>query len=170
MQNGIWHLGQIPPKSGHPKTPQVRRAQITIGPRPSIAARSPRGIASRGATSASLEGPPSRPLEARAVSASLVAPSAEPSVGPRHGGNLRLARDHPRQTEAAAQPPDGTGRIYSPTTPRHGRGGQAVSDGSSWRRPSCHTADVTGVSSTCARHCAAIPGTVQDCGALCGLA
>jgi len=37
-------------------------------------------------------------------------------------GDLRLARDHPRRAGTAAQPPDGTGRIYSSTTPRHGAG------------------------------------------------
>ena len=46
-----------------------------------------RSLASRGATSASLEGPPPRPLETQAISASLEAPSIEPPAGPRNGGN-----------------------------------------------------------------------------------
>jgi len=37
-------------------------------------------------------------------------------------GDLRLARDHPQRVGTAAQPPDGTGRIYSSTTPRHRAG------------------------------------------------
>ena len=37
-------------------------------------------------------------------------------------GKLRLARDPPRRTMAAAQPPDGIGCIYLPTTPRQGAG------------------------------------------------
>jgi len=57
------------------------------------------------------------------------------------------------------------GHINSPTTPQHGAG----SDGVSWRRPPCRTADVTGVPSDCARHCDAILGAGQICGALCGL-
>ena len=78
--------------------------------------------------SASLEGRPSGPLDARTDSASLEAPSAEPSTGPQCGGNLRLVQDYPRRTEATAQPPRWTGRIYSPTTPRR------VADGVSRRQ------------------------------------
>ena len=44
------------------------------------------------------------------------------------------------------------------------------SGGASRRRSPCHTANVTGVSSTCTCHCAAIPGAGQVCGAQCGLA
>jgi len=51
-----------------------------------------------------------------------------------------------------------------------GGGWRTVSGGVSWRWPSCHTADVTGVSSACTHHCAAIPGAGRDCGTLCGLA
>jgi len=69
------------------------------------------------AISASLEASPPRPpaahhisaspegrkptLERQANSASFETPSAEPSVGPRLGGKLRLTRGHPRQTERA---------------------------------------------------------------------
>ena len=58
--------------------------------------------------SASLEGRPSGPLDARTDSASLEAPSVEPSMGPRRRSNLRLIRDCLWQTGATAQPPDGT--------------------------------------------------------------
>ena len=115
-----------------PSPLQVREVQVTLGPRPSATVRPFRGLASRGANSASLEGSPPRPLGAKAISASLETPLAEPSAGPPRGGKLHLARDHPRQTVAATQPPDGTGRIYSPTTPRHGAGvrwSQAASTG-----------------------------------------
>jgi hypothetical protein len=60
------------------------------------------------AISDSLEGRPSGPLNARTDTASLKAPSAEPSTGPRRKRNLRLVRDRPRRTGAAAQPPDET--------------------------------------------------------------
>jgi hypothetical protein len=114
--------------------------KCTLSPRPSTTAQPFRGLASRGGNSASLEGSPPRPLEAQANSASPKTPLAEPSAGPRRGGKLCLARDHPRQTVAAAQLPDGTGRIYSPTTPRHGR----ESDGVKWRQPASATTPHSG--------------------------
>ena len=46
-----------------------------------------RGLASHGGNSASLEGSPPRPLEAQANSASPKTHLAEPSAGPRRGGN-----------------------------------------------------------------------------------
>ena len=75
-----------------------------------------------------------------------------PAEAPRSTGKLHLARDHPRQTMAAAQPPDGTG------------------PGVNRRRPLRRTADMTSVASICSEPCATIPGAMQVCGALCGLA
>jgi len=60
------------------------------------------------AISDSLEGRPSGPLDARTDSASLEAPSVEPSTGPRRRSNLCLVRDCPRRTGATTQPPEGT--------------------------------------------------------------
>ena len=72
------------------------------------------------AISDSLEGRPSGSHDARTDSASLEAPSVEPSTGPQHGRNLHLVRDRPRRTGAAAQPPDGTGALTH--QPLHGMG------------------------------------------------
>ena len=138
-QNRIRHPGWILPKLGRPKPLQVRKAQVTLDPRPGTAIRTPKASLTVEEISASLEGSLPRTLEAKAISdsleghpsgpvdvrtdsASLEAPSAEPSTRPQHRSDLRLVRDHPRRTEAAAQPLDGTGRIYSPTTRRHGAG------------------------------------------------
>ena len=159
---GIWvesSPGAVPTsKLGCPKPLQVRKAQATLGPQPSTMVRPLRCLAGCGAISALLEDSPPRPLEAKAISASLETPSAEPPVGPRHGRKLRLAQDHPRQTGAAAQPPDGIGRINSPTTPRHGAGLRWCRAASAGVGHHVATADVTGVPSAYARHYAAIPG------------
>jgi len=122
-QNRIRHPGWILPKLGHPKPLQVRKAQVTLGPRPSTTIRPPKASLTVEEIFASLEGSlprtleakaisdlleghPSGPLDARTDSASLEAPSAEPSTGPRRKRNLRLIRDRPRRTGVAAQPPD----------------------------------------------------------------
>jgi len=63
------------------------KLEYALGPRPNATVRPIRGLTSRGAISASLEGSLPRPLDAQAISASLEAPSAEPSTDPQHGGN-----------------------------------------------------------------------------------
>ena len=152
-QNTAQHMAQI--LFGHEKL------EYALGPRPNATVRPIRGLTSRRAISASLEGFLSRGPSTRKQSpprSRLPQPSPPRTLGT---GETPPRSSPPRQTEVAAQPPDGTGRTNSPTTPRHGVGVrwcQTVSDGVSWRRPPCHIADVTGVSSTCARHCAAIPG------------
>ena len=168
-QNRIRHPDRILPNSDD-------RSLFRYGKSKSLSAHGPaprygpsKASLTEDEISSSLEGHPSGPLDARTDSASLEDPSAEPSTRPRGRSNLCLVRDHLWRTEATAQLPHWTGRIYSPTTPRRGHGWRTVSGGVSWHWPSCHTADVTGVSSACTRHCAAIPGAGRDCGALCGL-
>ena len=125
-----------------------------------------RGLASRGATSAPLEGPPPRPLEAKAISDSLEGRPLGPLDAWTDSTSPETALGGP---ERRPNRPTGRGALLANYSMAWG-GGWAVSGDVSWRRPSCRTADVTGVPSACARHCAAIPGTGQDCGALCGLA
>ena len=66
------------------------KLEYTLGPRPNNTVWPIRGLTSRGAISASLEGSLPRPLDARANSASLEAPSAKPYADPQHGGNSAL--------------------------------------------------------------------------------
>jgi hypothetical protein len=115
MQNTIKTLGPNPPLEQYCRP--CRDAQILsgykkpkriLGPRPNATMWLFRGLTDRKTTSATLEASPPRPQATRPISASLEAPSAEPSAEPRRGGKLRLIRDPPRHTEAASQPPDGT--------------------------------------------------------------
>ena len=64
--------------------------EYTLGPRTNATVRPIRGLTSRGAISVSLEGSLPRPPDVQAISASLEAPSIEPSADPRHGGNSAL--------------------------------------------------------------------------------
>jgi len=152
--NGIWHSGRTSPQTrtpesffryGRPKTPSAH------------------GPASRhDPLEASLAVEPPPPRSRALAGSSRSAGSLRLARGPLYRaprkasarGDLRLARDHPRRAGTAAQPPDGTGRIYSSTTPRHRAG-------VSWRRLSHRTVDVIGVPSACADHCTAIPGAGQ---------
>ena len=61
--------------------------EYALGPRTNATVRPIRGLISRRAISASLEGSLPRPLAVQAISDSLEAPSVEPSTNPRHGGN-----------------------------------------------------------------------------------
>ena len=106
-----------------------------MGPRPSTTVRPLRGSAGQGAASNSLEGRPPRPLDARTDSASLEAPLAETSTGPRHGHNLRLVSDHPRWAGAASQPLDRTSAVIAQPLHSIGGGSQMVSGGLSRHRP-----------------------------------
>ena len=63
------------------------KLEYALGPQPNDTVWPIRGLTSRGAISASLEGSLPRPLAVQAISDSLEAPSAEPSADPRHGGN-----------------------------------------------------------------------------------
>ena len=58
--------------------------EYALGPQNNATVRPIRGLISRGAISASLEGSLPRPLDVQVISDSLEAPSAE---DPRHGGN-----------------------------------------------------------------------------------
>ena len=112
-QNAAQPMAQI--LFGHEKL------EYAPGPWTNAMVRPIRGLTSRGAISASLEGSLPRPPDVQAISASLEAPSIEPSADPRHGETPPRSSP-PRQTEVAAQPPDGTGCIYSSTTLRRGAG------------------------------------------------
>ena len=63
------------------------KLEYAPGPWTNAMVRPIRGLTSRGAISASLEGSLPRPLDAQANSTSLEAPSAEPPTDSRHGGN-----------------------------------------------------------------------------------
>jgi len=144
-QNTITHSGQILPRNNtiiyvwRPKNhSRSKRPKSTLGPRPNTTVRPLRGLTSREANSASLEGSPLRPLEAQAISTSPKAPSAEPSARPRRRGTPPRSRP-PRQTGAAAQPPDGTDTF----TANHSADGSRGQTASAAR----HTTDVTGAPS-----------------------
>ena len=66
------------------------KLEYTLGPRPNNMVWPIRGLTSRGAIAASLEGSLPRPLDVQAISDSLEAPSAEPYADPRHRGNSAL--------------------------------------------------------------------------------
>ena len=94
VQTTTRHSGQIHPWSSaiiYAWMPKIlsrcKKPKCTLGPRPNTTVRLFRGLTSRSINSALLKGSLPRPLVAEAISASLEAPSAEPSARPRRGGN-----------------------------------------------------------------------------------